>query len=121
MPPVGPVVVGLLVTVIALVAPPAVVFVIGCGGVNAIGCEFVMFGFTTAGAVGGSTFTFTNGGFEFAQVSACCFVSKNLSITRALRSLVSRPKRRAAFRFRTALPVSTAERLEPSGKTTRLP
>ena len=32
-----------------------------------------------------------------------------------------RPARRAAFRFRTALPVSTAERLVPSGRTTRLP
>src|SRR6266436_9444390 len=80
-----------------------------------------MFGAATAGAFGEITFTFTNGGFEFAHASACCFVSKNLSIRIALRSLMFRPARRAAFRFWTALPVSTAERLVPSGRTTLLP
>src|SRR5438067_914090 len=80
-----------------------------------------MLGLETAGAFGGITFTLTNGGFEFAHASACCFVSKNLSITIAFRSLMFRPPRRAAFRFWTAVPVSTAERLVPSGRTTRLP
>ena len=120
MPPVGPVVGGLLVTVIAPTDMPPEDLA-AARGLKVIGLEFVMFAFATAGAVGGITFTLTNGGFEFAQASACRLVSKNLSITSALRSSMLRPDRRAALRFRTALPVSTAARVEPSGITTRLP
>jgi hypothetical protein len=55
-------------------------------GFNAIDWELVMFGFASAGAFGGITLTLTNGGFEFAHANACRLVSKNLSITIALRS-----------------------------------
>src|SRR4030095_12204608 len=120
MPPVGPVAGVLLATVIAPTeAPPPDLTAVG--RVKAIGREFVMLILATAGAVGGTTFTLTNGGFEFAQAKACCLVSKNLSITSALRSFTLRPDRRAAWRFRPALPVSTAASVEPSGITTRLP
>ena len=47
-----------------------------------------MFGLATGAAFGATTFTFTNGGFEVAHIKACCLVSKNLSITIALRSLM---------------------------------
>jgi len=120
MPPVGPVAGGLFAIVTALVEPSVAGFA-GAGCVKAIGCAFVMFGLETAGEFGGITFTLTNGGFEFAQVRACRLVSKNLSTTIALRSLIVRPDFRAALRFRTALPVSTALRAVPSGRTTRLP
>ncbi len=40
-----------------------------------------MFGLATVAVFGGITFTLTNGGLEFAQASAWCLVSKNLSIT----------------------------------------
>ena len=80
-----------------------------------------MFGGVTAGAFGGTTFTFTNGGFEFAHAKAWLLDSKNLSITRALRSPVVRPARLAALRFCTAVPVSTALSAVPSGRITRLP
>jgi len=70
MPPVGPVVGGLLVTAMGPAEPPDVVFVVAGAAVNTIGLELVIFGFATAGAFGGITFTFTNGGFEFAQASA---------------------------------------------------
>ena len=72
-------------TVIALEEAPPAGFAAG-GGANAIGCEFVMFGVATEGAAGGITFTFTNGGFEFAHVNAWRLVSKNLSITIAFFS-----------------------------------
>jgi len=39
-------------------------------GLKAIGWALVMFGFVTAGALGVSTFTLTNGGFEFAHIKA---------------------------------------------------
>jgi hypothetical protein len=57
----------------------------GCG-LKAIGWELVIFGFATGGAPGGMTFTLTNGGFELAHAKAWRLVSKNLSITIALRS-----------------------------------
>src|SRR5205814_9999937 len=80
-----------------------------------------MFGFATVKVFGGITLTLTNGGLEFAQASAWRLVSKNLSITTAFRSYLVRPDRRAALRFRTAVPVSTANKVVPSGRTTRLP
>ena len=86
-----------------------------------MGCGLVMFGSVTGGALGGITFTLTNGGFEFAHIRACRFVSKNLSITMAFRSEELRPAFRAAFRLRTAVPVSTALSAVPSGRTTLLP
>ncbi len=90
-------------------------------GLKAIGWALVMFGFATAGAFGDTTFTLTNAGFEFAHINACRLVSKNLSITMALRSLTVWPDFRAALRLRTAVPVSTAWRVVPSGRTTLLP
>jgi hypothetical protein len=60
---------------------------VGAGaGVKAIGWEFVILASVTGGAFGGTTFTFTNGGLEFAHASAWRLFSKNLSITIALRS-----------------------------------
>lgn len=59
-------------------------------------------------------------GFRCAQLKACCFVSKNRSITIAFRSRAFRPRRRAAFRLRTAEPVSAAIKV-PSGSVTLLP
>lgn len=120
MPPVGPVA-GVLPAIVIAPAemPPA--GLAAAGEVKAIGFEFVMVALATAGAVGGTTFTLTNGGFEFAQAKACCLVSKNLSITSALRSFTLRPDRRAALRLCTALPVSTAASVVPSGIITRLP
>ncbi len=68
--------------------------VIGVGaGLKAIGWELVIFGVATAGAPGGTTFTLTNGGLEFAHARAWRLVSKNLSITTALRSGLVRPDR----------------------------
>ena len=55
-------------------------------GLKAIGWELVILGFATAGAPGGITSTLTKGGFEFAHAKAWRLVSKNLSITIALRS-----------------------------------
>jgi hypothetical protein len=55
-------------------------------GLKTIGWELVILGFATAGAPGGITFTLTNGGLEFAHAKAWRLVSKNLSITTALRS-----------------------------------
>lgn len=69
---------------------------------------------------GGEIRTNMKYGFRRAQLKACCFVSKNRSITIALRSLAVRPDRRAAFRLRTAEPVSTATKV-PSGNVILLP
>ena len=60
--------------------------IVVAAGVKAIGWELVMFGFAIGGAPGGMTFTLTNGGLEFAHAKAWRLVSKNLSITIALRS-----------------------------------
>ena len=121
MPPVGVAAPALVVAPTAPVELRAAALVVAGAGFNAIGWEFVMFGSATGGAFGGTTFTLMNGALEFAQASAWRLFSKNLSITIALRSLVVRPERRAALRFRTAVPVSTADRFVPSGRTTRLP
>lgn len=121
MRPVGPTAGVLLARVTVPTETPIGAGFAGCGGVNAIGCDVVRFGVATAGAFGGITFTLTKGGLEFAHAIACRLVSKNLSITIAFFSFELRPARRAALRFRTALPVSTAARVEPSGNTTRLP
>jgi hypothetical protein len=86
IPPVGPVLAVLVVAAprsIELIA--AALFVAGAG-LKAIGWELVMLGFTGGGAFGGITRTFTNGGFALAQERAWRLVSKNLSITIALRS-----------------------------------
>jgi len=60
--------------------------VVAVAGFKAIGWEFVMFGFATVATFGGTTLTLMNGGLEFAHASAWPLVSKNLSITIALRS-----------------------------------
>ena len=67
-------------------AGETLVVAIAGGGLKAIGWEFVIFGLATGGAPGGTTFTLTNGGLEFAHAKAWRLVSKNLSITIALRS-----------------------------------
>jgi hypothetical protein len=59
-------------------------------------------------------------GFVFAQASAFCLVSKNRSMTMALRSAAFRPHERAALRLTTSDPVSTARHVA-SGKATLLP
>ena len=69
---------------------------------------------------GGETRTSMKYGFRPAQLSACCLVSKNRSMTSALRSWAVRPERRAALRLTTAEPVSTASK-GPSGSVTLLP
>jgi hypothetical protein len=76
----------LVVVAIRSVELIAGALVVAGAGFKAIGWELVRFGFTRAGAFGGITFTFTNGGLEFAHASAWRLVSKNLSITIALRS-----------------------------------
>ena len=88
MPPVGvPVGALLAVTTGPAEFEGATLAVVAIGaGVKAIGCELVIFGFATAGAPGGMTFTLTKGGLEFAQAKAWRLVSKNLSMTIALRS-----------------------------------
>jgi len=75
----------LVVAAVDLALAGLVVVVAGAG-VKAIGWEFVILGSVAGGAFGGTTFTFTNGGLEFAHASAWRLVSKNLSITSALRS-----------------------------------
>src|SRR5689334_18389689 len=60
-------------------------------------------------------------GLLLAHASACCLVSKKRSITTAFRSVGVVPDKRAAFRFFTAVPVSTAESRVPSGKMILLP
>src|SRR5581483_6712162 len=70
---------------------------------------------------GATTRTGMNMGWVFAHAMACRFVSKNWSITIALRSWDVRPARRAALRVRTAEPVSTAASFVPSARTTWLP
>src|SRR5205814_2345544 len=69
---------------------------------------------------GGEMRTNMKYGLRRAHASACCFVSKKRSITIALRSAAVRPESRAAFRERTADPVSTATKV-PSDKITLLP
>src|ERR1700726_1608587 len=119
--PIGPAADALVLA--AVTALEAVVAALGVAvaGLKAIGWELVILGFATGRAPGGITFTFTNGGLEFAHAKAWPLVSKNLSITTALRSGMVRPNRRAALRFWTAGPVSTADKAVPSGRTTRLP
>ena len=76
--------------VVAVIAPVELaggtLVVVVAAGLNAIGWELVIFGFATGGAPGGMIFTLTNGGLEFAHAKAWRLVSKNLSITIALRS-----------------------------------
>jgi len=61
-----------------------------------------------------------NSEFAFDHASASRLVSKNRSITIALRWVIVRPELRAALRLITADPVSTAVQAR-SGKTTLLP
>ena len=123
MPPVGLAAAALVVAGAAMapVELRSATLVVAGAGLKVIRWEFVMLGFAIGGAFGGTTFTLMNGGLEFAHASAWRLFSKNLSITIALRSLVVRPEPRAALRFRTAIPVSTADRFVPSGRTTWLP
>ena len=72
------------------------------------------------GSSGRATCKLMNGGWELAQASASCLVSKKRSTTRALRSAALRPDKRAALRFNTAVPVSAAVKM-PSGKRSLLP
>ena len=58
-------------------------------------------------------------GCAFAQASASRLVSKNRSMTMALRSAAFRPHERAALRLTTSGPLSTATHAA-SGKTTLL-
>src|SRR5438034_5262995 len=58
-------------------------------------------------------------GCAFAQASAFCLVSKNRSMTMALRSAAFRPHERAPLRLTTSGPLSTATHVA-SGKTTLL-
>ena len=76
----------LVATVPGEFAGEILVVAIAGGGIKAIGWELVIFGLATGGAPGGMTFTLTNGGFELAHAKAWRLVSKNLSITIALRS-----------------------------------
>src|SRR5882762_8968231 len=69
----------------------AALVIVVVAGLKAIGWELVILGFATGGAPGGMTFTLTNGGLEFAHAKAWRLVSKNLSMTIALRSGMVRP------------------------------
>ena len=86
MIPIGPAARGVIVAATAPVELAVGALVVAAAGFKTIDWEFVMFGFATGATPGGITFTLTNGGLELAHVRAWPLVSKNLSMTIALRS-----------------------------------
>ena len=84
--PIGPAVGALLIAVTGPEELAGAGLIVVAAVFKAIGWELVMLGLARGAVFGGITFTFTNGGFALAQERAWRLVSKNLSITSALRS-----------------------------------